>query len=235
MGQYKQHFYFILWIGLGLLLYGTSERFYYRVDLTAEGRYSLSENTKQFLEHLTTDYEADIYLSGELPYGFYELQQAAVEIIKELDRESNQHISFSIVDVDTQNSEKVRQLSQRGLNYTSVNIKDKEGRLTQQLLFPAVVLHNKEKEVVIPLLKNNPALSGQENLNQSVAALEYEFMNGLRMLERKALPIVAFLTGQGELNAAQTLDFTQSLSENYEVKRLEAKQLDDKVAALIIA
>ncbi len=233
--EHKQGLYFILWMGLGLLLYGISERFYYRIDLTSEGRYSLSENTRNFLEHLTTDYKAEIYLSGELPYGFHQLQQASIELIKELDRVSKRRVLYTIIEVDTQNSEQVRQLSERGLNYTSVNIKDKEGRLTQQLLFPAMVLHNKEKEVVVPLLKNNPALSGQENLNQSIAALEYEIMNALRMLERKSLPIAAFLIGQGESDAAQTIDFAKSLSENYEVKRLTAEQIDDKISALIIA
>lgn len=232
---YKPLISLLLFLVTALCFYWFSQYHYYRIDLTKDGRYSLSENTHHFIKNITDDYNAEIYLSGELPYGFHQLQKATIELITELNNATSKQITYTIPEIDTQNPQQVQQLSQRGLQYTSVNIKDKEGRLTQQLLFPALVLHNTEKEVVIPLLKNNPALSGQENLNQSIAGLEYEITNGLRMLERKTLPLVGFLEGQDELTAAQTIDFAKSLAENYEIKRLEAKNIDDALSALIIA
>lgn len=219
----------------GSVIYWISQTYYYRIDLTKERRYSLSQNTYDFLKDLNHDYEAEIYLSGELPYGFHKLQQATIEILEELDRETSQDISYVLPEIEPDNPKTVEQLTQRGLKYTSVNIKDKEGRLTQQLLFPALILHNQEKEVVIPLLQNNPALSGQENLNQSIANLEYELVNGLRMLEQEKLPTVAFLEGHGELLPAQTIDFATSLSENYNVIRATSQNLDTLIDALIIA
>lgn len=217
------------------MVYWFSQHYYFRIDLTEEQQYSLSENTYKFLENIHTDYEAEIYLSGELPYGFQKLQQATIEIIEELNNASPKAITYELQEANTQNKDEIARLSQRGLPYTSVNIKDKKGRLTQQLLFPALILHNDKKEVVIPLLQNNPKLSGQENLNQSIANLEYEITNGLRMLERKELPKVAFLEGHGELEASQTIDFAKSLSENYKVQNIIASELNDKIAALIIA
>lgn len=233
--KYTRWLQLLLFCGLSLLVYWFSIHYYFRIDLTKEQQYSLSENTYDFLETLSDDYEAEIYLSGELPYGFQKLQQATVEIIEELDGASPQKITCELREVDTQNPDEIAQLTHRGLSYTSVNIKDKKGRLTQQLLFPSLILHNEEKEVVVPLLHNNSKLSGQENLNQSIANLEYEITNGLRMLERKELSKVAFLEGQGELEASQTIDFAKSLSENYEVQRISASELSQNIAALIIA
>lgn len=225
----------LLFFVIALVIYWLSQHYYARIDLTKEKRYSLSENTYDFLRKLNADYKAEIYLTGELPYGFQKLQQATTELLEELDNASLYNISYKLLDVDTQNKDFVSQLVQRGLSYTSVNIKDKKGRFTQQLLFPTLVLHNNKKEIVIPLLQNNPNLSGQENLNQSIANLEYEIMSGLRMLERETLPKVAFLEGHSELTGSQTIDFAKSLSENYEVKRLEALDLNKEIAALIIA
>lgn len=229
------------WISLPLLviilvvLYILSQNFYIRIDLTQKNRYSLSKETKHFLKKLKHDYEAEIFLNGELPYGFHKLQQATIELLKDLDKESASSISYTFPTIRTDDSKQIEELSARGLPYTSVNIKDKKGRLTQQLLFPALILHNKEKEVVIPLLQNNPSRSGQENLNQSIAGLEYELMNGLRMLERKELRQIAFLEGHGELTASQTIDFAKSLAENYSVSRTTADKIAMNMAALIIA
>lgn len=233
--KYKAWVSLLLFVVISLVIYGISQKYYYREDLTAEGRYSLSENTYHFLKNINDDYEAEIFLTGELPYGFYKLQQATIEIIEELDRATPRKISHSLPKIETEKPETVAELTQRGIPYTSVNIKDKKGRLTQQLLFPALVLHNKEKEIVIPLLQNNPSLSGQENLNQSIANLEYELMNGLRMLEQKQFPTVAFLEGHGELSAAQTIDFAKSLAENYQVVRTKAEDINTNLAVLIIA
>ncbi len=226
---------FIAFLAISVLVIWASNHFHTRIDLTQEGRYSLSKQSTAFLKTLKTDYEAVIFLSGELPYSFQKLQDATTALIEEIDNASSHKITFEIVDVDTQNAEEVQQLAQRGLQYTSVNIKDKKGRLTQQILFPSLILHNADKEIAIPLLKNNPNLSGQENLNLSIASLEYELLNGLRMLEKDKLPKVAFLKGQGELAEYETLDFARSLAENYEIEQLQFNELDTNPAALIIA
>lgn len=225
----------LIFIGIALLIYWISSIFYFRIDLTKEGKYSLSEQSKNFLKNIGDDYEAVIYLNGELPYGFHKLQEATISLIEELNNASPKKISYILPNIDTQNTEQVQRLIERGLQYTSVNIKDKKGRLTQQILFPALILHNTQNEVVIPLLKNTPQLSGQENLNRSIASLEYELLNGLRMLEQKKLRKVAFLEGQGELTPAQTIDFAKSLAENYEVLRIKTNALDSTLSALIIA
>lgn len=218
-----------------ILFYWLSQQYYFRVDLTQEQRYSLNKNTKTLLNKLKHKYTAEVYLAGDLPYGFHKLQKATKEIINELDRNTNTEIHYLQIQPDLQQKELVEKLINRGLQYTNVNIKDKKGKITQQLLFPSLILHNGKKEIAVSLLENNPKLSGQENLNNSIATLEYKLTNALRMLERKNKPTVAFLQGQGELDKTATLDFARTLSENYNISEIKATELDSTLNALIIA
>ena len=57
--------------------------YFFRWDLTSEKRYSLSDNTKELVSHLEKDLYFEVYLSGDLPYGFTKLQKACLEMIDE--------------------------------------------------------------------------------------------------------------------------------------------------------
>lgn len=233
--QKKKHIKLGVGIGLILLFYLISQHFYFRIDLTNDNRYSLSENTKTLLKNTDKDYTIELYLDGDLPYGFHKLRQATLEMIDEFDRNSSHKFIVIKEDVDTFDTQTVDNLLKRGVKYTSINIKDKNGKLTQQLIFPYLIIHNNEKEIAINLLQNNPKLSGQENLNISIANIEYQLTYALRMLERQRVPKVAFLEGHRELDAGETIDFAKSLSENYEVQRIQSSEIDDTTDALIIA
>ena len=64
----------------------------------------------------------------------------------------------------------------------------------------------------MPLLENNPVLSGADNLNNSIESLEYTLMRAMSELQTDELPKVAFLEGHGELPEVYTLDLQRALS-----------------------
>lgn len=226
-------------LGIGtlliLLLYFISQYFYFRIDLTNDSRYSLSENTKSLLKNTTKNYTIEIYLNGDLPYGFHKLRQATLEMIDEFNRDSQKRFLIEKKEVDRFDTQTIDNLLKRDVKYTSINIKDKNGKLTQQLIFPYLIIHNNKKEIAVNLLQNNPNLSGQENLNNSIANIEYQLTYALRMLERQEIPKIAFLEGHGELNAGETIDFAKSLSESYEVQRIQSSEIDTTFNVIIIA
>lgn len=225
----------LLLLAVLLLGYSISQKYYFRIDLTKDSRYSLSENTLKLLKSLKDKYTAEMFLSGDLPYGFHKLKKATEEIITEFERNSNTEIYYLQMNPNLQEKGVVEQLIKRGLQYTNINIRGKKGKITQQLLFPSLILHNGKKEITIDLLENNPKLSGQENLNNSIANLEYKLSNALRVLTREYKPKVAFLQGQDELDKTQTLDFARTLSENYDILQIKATQIDSTLSTLIIA
>ncbi|MCK9639514.1 MAG: Gldg family protein, partial [Prolixibacteraceae bacterium] len=107
-----------------------------------------------------------------------------------------------------------------------------------KLVFPCVVFHYGEKSMALNLLKNDPALPAEENLNRSIELLEYEFMNAINTLIRDKPIHVAFLEGHQEADSLQLLDFSLALSSGFAVSRVNSDKLvtnPDSIRVLIVA
>ncbi|WP_209319768.1 gliding motility-associated ABC transporter substrate-binding protein GldG [Ancylomarina longa] len=216
---------------------------FFRWDLTSEKRYSLSDNTKELVASLDKDLYFEIYLAGDLPHGFTKLQKACMEMLDELAVYSNKRISYSLINPnDIANPKKrnafFQQLVERGLKPTSLQEKTKDGSLKQKIIIPGIIVHDQEKETSIHLLKSVAGLSAEQNLNQSIEALEYELTSAIRLLQDQKPKEIGFLTGQGELNEYEVADITASLLQRYEVKRIGTKVLAQdysRFAALLVA
>ena len=216
---------------------------FFRWDLTSENRYSLSDNTKELVASLDKDLYFEIYLAGDLPHGFIKLQKACMEMLDELAVYSNVKISYSLINPnDIANPKKrnayFQQLVERGLKPTSLQEKTTDGSLKQKIIVPGIIVHDHEKETSIHLLKRVAGLSAEQNLNQSIEALEYELTSAIRLLQNQKPKEIGFLTGQRELNEYQVADITASLLQHYEVKRIGTKVLAQdysRFAALLVA
>ncbi len=71
---------------------------FFRLDLTSEKRYSLSNNTKNLFEHLKEDINITVYLEGDLNVGFKKLSKATYELLNELKAYGGNNISYTFVD-----------------------------------------------------------------------------------------------------------------------------------------
>ncbi len=214
----------------------------FRIDLTAEKRFSLSPASKALVKKQDCPLWVEIYLAGDIPPGLKNLQTAIIEKIRDFNAYSSQKIQVKIIDpyneVTPSEQEKyIESLYKRGLTPTDLRRKTDQGVETK-LIFPGIIIHNTEEEVAINLLRNNPMLSADENLNRSVEDLEYEIARGVRLLQKHDHPSVAFLTGHGECDEWETKDLAYSLSENYRICRIPTDSLyasPGKYKALIIA
>ncbi len=234
----KQHYFIgkrILALLIILLVTGwLSQRFFFRLDLTEDGRYTLSENTKSFLSGLDKTYYCEIYLKGEIQHDLKKLRQAVEEMLDELNRYTKKgNILFEFVEFDETDPEEVEALVERGLKYTSVNVKDKNGKMTQELLFPGLILHDKNREIAVNFLQTDRSKSGQENLQSSMESLEYELTLALRMLQNRQPKKIGFLTGQGELDEWHTWDFSRSLAGMYNVARVTHTELKEQDVVIV--
>ncbi|WP_299584138.1 gliding motility-associated ABC transporter substrate-binding protein GldG [uncultured Sunxiuqinia sp.] len=203
---------------------------FFRLDLTSEKRYSLSPVSKQLIQQLDAPIKVDIFLDGELPPGFRKLQQALVEKIQDINAYADYRVHYELLDpyklVST--TEEQNKLFDRlvslGLRPTDLRLQRDEGTVTK-LIFPGAVIKYKDYDIGINLLKNNPSLSPETNLNQSVETLEYELMRAFNVLLTDNKPTVAFLQGQDELTEPETRDIRQTLTENFQVTDMRAEAL----------
>lgn len=226
-----------------VLLTSISSLWFFRLDLTFEKRYSLSPISRNLIEKLDAPVKVDIFLKGELPPGFRKLQQAIVEKIQDINAYSNYRIHFELLDpyeiVNTakEQNQLFDRLVSLGLKPTDLRLQRDEGTVTK-LIFPGAVIRYKDYDIGINLLRNNPALSAESNLNHSIETLEYEIMRAFKQLLSDTKPIVAFLEGHGELDKLETKDIRQNLTENFKVEDVFAKQIilrDTIPDALLIA
>ncbi len=208
-----------------VLLHVVSAFYFFRIDLTAEQRYTLSPNTKKLLRTLDNTMDVTIYLSGDLNMGFLRLQKATTEMLQEFSRYSDRPIAIQMVNPSKASNEKARflqynALEQQGMVPTIVNEKDAEGKFIQKVVFPWAEMVYQGDTVRVNLLKNIPGKIGDENLHISIESLEYELTDAIRRLANKhTAERVAFIEGHGELSEMQVFDITAALAQYYHVDR----------------
>jgi len=198
---------------------------YLRFDLTTEKRYTLDRNTKDVLSNLDDIVHVKVYLDGELPLGFRYMQRELSELLGEFEVYGKRMFQFEFIDPtsSTNKAEReamLRDLTDKGLEPTNVQERDPKGGSTQRIIFPGAVVSYKGREAVVNLLKNNPALSGDENINISIQGFEYAILSAMLKLQPDSLPKLAFVHGHGQLDEFETGDIAQELVGQFEVHRV---------------
>jgi ABC-2 type transport system permease protein len=212
-----------------------------RIDLTEGKRYSLSQVSKEILKNQDNVVSIEVYLTGDLPAGMKNFQEEILDKIEDFNAYSSKRIFSRLFDVyeitpEKERNKYINDLIEAGLQPVNLGHKTTEGLSTKQI-FPGAVVRSGEKIIVLNLLKNNPMLTAEENLQQSVEMLEYEFISAIRQLQVEIKPQVTFLQGHDEASEYETADIRYSLSEKYRIKTKSASELtgNDSTSILIIA
>lgn len=230
---------FGIW-ALGLLLfYALGRLSFWRIDLTSEKRYSISPQTRELLKSIEEPILFDVYLEGKFPAGFAVLQRETHRMLEEF-RAYNDNIRFRFIDPSQAESDQEReelyaQLQNKGLSPYTLEVNEKGARSSLRV-FPGALVRKGDVELALPLLSNQLGRTAEEQINSSIAQLEYSLANVLRKLRAEARPKIAFIEGHGELIPRQLADLGRSLSEFYTVDRFDLRALlADTAAALSIA
>lgn len=208
-----------------------STNFLYRIDLTVDKRYSLSEVSKQIAAELEEPVSIDFYLEGELEPGLKKLQREVFEKIAVLNAYSDSPIRLKVIDPYSLGSEEKRkalieELYQKGIVPTSFRHETEKG-VSTKLIFPGAVIRKGNREVAVNFLKFNQDFSHEYNFNHSAESVEFELVNAFQKLLRSQKSTVAFLEGHGEYNQYETYDFAEALSPDFDVKRISTTTLGE--------
>ena len=201
---------------------------FYRIDLTEEKRYSVSDATKNLLEGLDDEVVIKVYLDGEnLPGGFERLKRAVKETLEEFKVYADNDIDYQFIDpnaiTDTQKREEFyKTLFQKGMQPTNI-IDNKEGRRTENIIFPYATVSFGGKELTVLLLKANQTSDAQEKLNQSYENVEYELATAIRKLTIKNKKRIGLLTEFTKLQPINFAGLINSLQAYYELYIIDAK------------
>jgi len=225
-----------------LVLSIVSGQLFFRLDLTAEKRYSITDVSKKLVKNLEKPINITLYLDGELPAGFRKLKKSIQEKIADYNAYSSQLINLTVVDPYEISDVKRRdqlfeELAGKGLQPTDIRQSTDQGTVTRRIV-PGAIIEYGNKQLSVNLLKNNQNIHWEVNLNNSIESLEYEFSSAFSELMNNEKQSVAFLMGQGELNDYEVHDMATSLTEKYNVFNVTGTELatnGSRIKTLIVA
>lgn len=196
---------------------------FFRVDLTEEKRYTLSEATRTMLSSLEDQVHVNVYLTGDLPPGFKRLENAVRETLDEFQARSGSRLTYRFIDPAAIVKEKekvqlIERLAERGVTPTNL-FANEGGKRTEKLIFPGALISSKGKESAVLLLKGNQAASSEERLNQSYEGVEFQLASAIRRLtqtegnRRK----IGLISGNTTVPPSRFSDLLASIQENYDL------------------
>lgn len=215
----------VLSIAIILLVNFIASFFFSRFDLTSEKRYTLSPATKEMLGKLDDIVYFKVYLEGDMPAGFDRLKTSTKEILDEFRVYSHGNIEYQFINpLESTDKKKqndiIRQLMQKGLIPTDIQVNEKGG-MSQQTLFPAALATYHAREFPVQLFKEQVGVASDMQLNNSIQSLEYELSTTIRKLTMTMKSKIAFTEGHGELDSVDVADIATSLRDYYSVGRFK--------------
>lgn len=228
---------FLLWFGIIVMINIIASQYFFRIDLTEDNRYTISQTSKKILKDLDDVVYVEVYLGGDLPADYKRLEKAVKEMLDEFRVYGGNKIQYKFFDPNMEEDEMKRSriyeyLRTKGIN--PIEVPTKEG---VKYVFPAAQIIYKEKERPVLLLNTRAGASEAEMLNHSVEGLEYNFISSIRGLSIKNKKSIAFVEGHGEYDPFEVYDVTNTLSQFYNMYRLDMKKVKtlENYDALIIA
>ena len=76
-----------------------ANEFYFRIDLTKEKRFTLSTSSRELLKKLDDDLYITVFLDGDLPVEYKQLQSATRDILNEYRLASDGRVKFDFEDI----------------------------------------------------------------------------------------------------------------------------------------
>lgn len=218
-----------------------AQNYFFRLDLTEENRYSLTDATKYLLQNLEQPVEIIIYLEGELPPEFQRLQRSVEETLDDFQAYAGGILRYRFVDPLTAVSPEQRNaffFTLDSLGITINQVYDREGSSRiQRLVVPGAVVRSGGRETGVMLLKGDKGASAQQQLNQSIEGVEYELASAIQRVTASRRKQVAIMRGHGELPSEEMGSLIDALSQTYDVYELFLPQSEEiaPVDAVIIA
>ena len=198
--------YILLIAGVIILINFLSERFFLRLDFTADKRYTLSDATKEILHSLNQTVTVTAYISEELPPEFMRVRKDFKELLIEYSNRSKGNVAFEFINPNK--DEATEQKSQQeGINPVMINMRDKD-QVKQQKAYMGAVLHYGDKKEVIPFI-------------QPGAAMEYSVSTSIKKMIIDNKPKLGMITGHGEPSMNTMMQVMQALSVLYDVEQVK--------------
>lgn len=199
--------------------------FHYRLDLTREKRYTLSNATRQMLGKLDDDVEVDFFLAGNLKAGYRKLSQSVQELLQEFNEYADGRVRVRAYDPlvnleDSLKKDLLDSLQRMGIQPTTQVAQSRKGEEeSQRIVIPGAILRYKGKIYPVDLFKSVQVGREDQPKEQTFVnaetQLEYKFGSAIDKISRKQVPLVGYVVGNGEPLDFRVYDLIQGIRRDY--------------------
>jgi gliding-associated putative ABC transporter substrate-binding component GldG len=193
--------YILLVAGIIVLLNILASRFYLRLDLTEDKRYTLSRATKDILENLNDPVTVTAYFSEGLPPNIDQARRSFRELLSEYAMRSKGNVVYEFVNPN-EDAQTEQMALQNGISPVVINVREKD-QSVQKKAFLGAVLRYGENTEVIPFI-------------QPGSAMEYTLSSGIKKITTADKNLIGFIQGHGEPSTSmmwQAMEGLQVLNE----------------------
>ncbi|MBN2109189.1 MAG: GldG family protein [Deltaproteobacteria bacterium] len=214
----------VLAAGILICINALSYRHFFRVDLTATKKYTVSEATKKAVGELDDIVNIKVYLSRRLPPYMAPLVDQVKDMLEEYRICANGNLDIEYID-PADDPPVQQKLQFMGIPQLQLNIVEKDQAAVTTVYMGLAVFYGDSKEVI-------PALT-------DVASLEYELTGKILRVLKKEVKTIGFLSGHGEPGLDRELGTVNNeLREQYYTRTVSTagnQTIPAEVAVLVVA
>jgi len=175
--------YIFIVAGIFVLLNILAARYFIRLDLTEDNRYTLSNATKDILAGLNEPITITAYFSEGLPPNIDNTRREFRELLSEYATRSRGNVVYEFINPNADDITQ-QQAMQEGISPVVINVREKDQSVQKRAYLGAILRYGEKKEV-LPFI-------------QPGSAMEYSLSSGIRKLTADEKNLVGFIQGHGE-------------------------------------
>ncbi len=179
-----------------------SMNFFFRLDLTADGRYSLSKATKDILKDLDQTVTITAYFTEDVPANILEMKKEFKDMLVEFSSLSGGNVLYEFVNPN-KDPQLEQAANQNGIRPVLVSDREKD-QITQKKIYIGAVLQIAGEKDIIPVI-------------QPGSAMEYDLASSIKKLSVQEKPRIALLQGHREPSPQAIVQAMQQMMVLYEV------------------
>jgi gliding-associated putative ABC transporter substrate-binding component GldG len=170
-------------VGIIIVVNYLSNRFFFRLDLTDDKRYSLSPATKDILRSLEEPVTISAYFTKKLPPEYANLKRDFRDMLTDYRTISKGMVAYEFID-PAEDEELERKIMQKGIVQAQIGGREKDELKIQKAYMGAEIQLGDKSEII--------------SILQSTEGMEYFLTTSIKKLSLKSKPLVGILQGHGE-------------------------------------
>ncbi len=183
-----------------------SFKFFFRLDFTADERYTLSNATKDILRSLDEPVTITAYFTEDLPPDIATVRRDFKDLLVEYNNLSKGQVLYEFINPN-KDQESEQLAFKNGVQPVIVSSRERDESVQKKVFLGAVIQKGEEKEI-IPFI-------------QPGSAMEYALSTGIKKISVTNKPVIGIIQGHGEPSLQAMTQVMQSLSILYAVEPVD--------------